>query len=342
MALTAALGLVGHLCAVFNGGREDKVADRLSALLWRRPAGEAECFANGALLLSFKEAAPSFSAECGGDDLKSVLEAPCPWPPPCGRSFAVLYGVQVREDWRSRWHLLIEAGSAVTSHLLIGFVFFQLSTSPSDISDIQGYLFLVSVYYMFSFSMPTVVRLYLALHRFQPLMAGPRRIVRPAPLVLAQFCALLLPAKLPVYIVSSIAMYYISGMTASPFYHILIFEATLILLAASGAAMGLMAAALAGSLERAQVAVPLAGIVALVMGNLTTVPDATWILRWIQYLSPIFWSYQCLIRNELGGVASAGILEMYTMPTAASLGALALLTVSFLAVALSVVALHQH
>ena len=41
-------------------------------------------------------------------------------------------------------------------------------------------------------------------------------------------------------------------------------------------------------------------------GDFSYNPECTWILRWISYLSPIFYAFNALVNNEFGGTGGLG------------------------------------
>ena len=87
-----------------------------------------------------------------------------------------------------------------------------------------------------------------------------------------------------------------------PFDRLLVFLVLLLALRFAALAMGLFIAAISPSLQISQIIGPLFIVIFFIFGgNLANSNEITWILRWIQYLSIIFYVYQALCQNELDG-----------------------------------------
>lgn len=73
-------------------------------------------------------------------------------------------------------------------------------------------------------------------------------------------------------------------------------------------ALGMFVAASVPSVQVGQVVGPLLIVIFLLFGgNLANAGSVTWILRWIQYTSLIFYCYQGLISSQLDGLTFEGV-----------------------------------
>jgi hypothetical protein len=87
-----------------------------------------------------------------------------------------------------------------------------------------------------------------------------------------------------------------------------------------------------------QIVGPLMVVIFLIFGGaLANTNEITWILRWIQYLSPIFYCYTALIQNELSGrqfedLSGNDYLDLYSSNTVSEvwcMGAMLILAGAF-------------
>jgi ABC-type multidrug transport system permease subunit len=195
-------------------------------------------------------------------------------------------------DWMT---LAAQFGQTIFLCLLLSFTFFQLGTDFGGVQGRLGLLFFVSISTIFT----TVTPL---LHVF----ATDRAILmreragatyRVLPGYSAKFVSLA-PLSLLLLLLFALPLYFIVGLTM-PFDRLLVFLAILAALRLAAIGMGLMLASFSPSLQVSMIVGPLMITVFLLYGgNLTNSNDITWILRWLQYISVIFYSYEALCQNE--------------------------------------------
>jgi ABC-type multidrug transport system permease subunit len=265
-----------------------------------------------------------------------ITQRPSPWP----RNFWILFTGQLRADLRSKKHLITLIAGYFIIYMLLSFVYFQLPLNLDGVAERGGLLLFLSFNLLIYNSLPKLVRFQLELRK----LAHDRRLglIRSSAYVLSQFLAAL-PLRLALVTILGTALYYITGLRTDGFQHYIVFMADLWLLLATSIAMGIFVAASIPRIEYSQLIMPFIAIIFFQYGNLTFNPDPTWILRWIQYISPVYYSYQCLIQNELSGadgsydnvVPSQWLSDhrLDQMPIAACLGALAGFTIFYVAVA---------
>lgn len=219
--------------------------------------------------------------------------------------------------------------------LLLSFVFFQLSDNFGSIQSRIGLLFFIPINQMFVIIIPlidsfTKDRDIILRERY----SSTYRIFSG---YVAKFLSLL-PMQLILTTIFCFMIYYITGLRTDGFQYFLIFYGFNLLLALCAITLGLLVAASVPSAAIGQIVGPLIVVVFLIFGGaLANTSEITWILRWIQYLSPIFYCYTALIQNELGGrqfgdVPGDEYLDMYSSNTVSEvwcMGAMLILAAAF-------------
>ena len=157
----------------------------------------------------------------------------------------------------------------------------------------------------------------------------------------------LIPSRIIVYTVFGTIIYYIAGLRTDGFQHFLIFWAVLMDLVFAGTTLGLLIASCVSTVYMGQIIGVFAVLFSfLLAGNLANARNVTWILRWLQYFSVGFYSYEALIQNELHGKTFNGVpgdfyLEEYDLNQVSILGcAMALLGLGVAFLLLGYVALR--
>lgn len=99
-----------------------------------------------------------------------------------------------------------------------------------------------------------------------------------------------------------IAVYYVCGLRYTPFTALLVFLAFDLLVTLQAVAMGILFAA---GISTIQMAVALGALylvlVHLYNGITVNTENMTWVLRWIRYLSPMYYSVSGMAQNEFNG-----------------------------------------
>ena len=182
--------------------------------------------------------------------------------------------------------------------LLLSFVFFQLDDSFSGVQGRLGLLFFICINVVFTTVVPLLP--VFAVDRAILMRERASAMYRVLPSYSAKFVSLL-PFSLFLLLLFCIPLYFIAGLTM-PFDRLLVFLVVLLALRLAAMAMGLFIASISPSLQISQIIGPLLIVIFFIFGgNLANSNEITWILRWIQYISMIFYSYQALCQNEFDG-----------------------------------------
>lgn len=200
----------------------------------------------------------------------------------------------------SRDHLTIAAnfGQTIFLCLLLSFVFFQLNNDFAGVQGRLGLLFFVSINVVFTTVVPLLS--IFAVDRAVLLRERAAAMYRVLPGYSAKFLSLL-PMSFFLLLLFAIPLYFIVGLTM-PFDRLLVFLTIILALRYAAIGMGLMIASFSPSLAVSQIVGPLVIVVFFIFGgNLANSNEITWILRWIQYISPVFYGYQSLCQNEFNG-----------------------------------------
>lgn len=227
-----------------------------------------------------------------------VNEHKLDWP----NSRIVEFGLLLRRNFilASRDHLTILANLVQTVFLclLLSFVFFQLDTSFAGVQGRLGLLFFVSINVIFTTIVPLLP--VFAVDRAILMRERASAMYRVLPSYAAKFISYL-PFSLFLMFLFAVPLYFITGLTM-PFDRLLVFLTILLALRLSSVAMGLFIASISPSLQVSQIIGPLIIVIFFIFGgNLANSNEITWILRWIQYISTVFYSYQALSQNEFNG-----------------------------------------
>jgi ABC-type multidrug transport system permease subunit len=111
----------------------------------------------------------------------------------------------------------------------------------------------------------------------------------------------LLPLSMLFLIIFATPLYFITGLTM-PFDRFLVFVLMLAALRYAAIGLGLCVASISPTVQISEIIGPLVIVIFLIFGgNLANSNEITWILRWIQYISIVFYSYQALAQNEFTG-----------------------------------------
>ena len=220
------------------------------------------------------------------------------WPNNRGAEFYLLLSrnfVLWQRDWLS---IVATLGQTIFTCLLLSFTFFQLDTSFGGVQGRLGILFFLCISTCFTTITP-LLQIF-AVDRAILLRERSGATYRVLPGYSAKFISLL-PFSLLQIIISSIPLYFIVGLTM-PFDRLLVFLTILLALRFTSIGMGLFIAAISPTLQVSMIFGPLILVVFLLYGgNLANSNEITWILRWMQYISLIFYSYQALAQNEFDG-----------------------------------------
>ena len=213
-----------------------------------------------------------------------------------------------------RNHVLViaEVVSTIAIALLLGFVYFQLRDDFGGVQDRLGLLFLKSTIISIVMSLLPIFVLDQLIMRKELYNSS----YRLSTAYTARFLALL-PSRLILYTIFAAILYYIAGLRTDGFQYFLIFWAFVMDLVFACISLGLLIASCVRTVYMGQIIGAFVILFALLFGgNLANPNSITWILRWLQYLSIVFYAYEGLIQNELHGNTFDGVpgdfyLEQY-------------------------------
>lgn len=220
------------------------------------------------------------------------------WPNNRAKEFGLLLKRNFILMHRNRIEIFATFGQTIFISLLLSFVFFQLDSDFGGVQGRLGLLFFISINLIF-----TTVNVLL------PVFAMDRAILmrersgatyRVLPSYSAKFISLL-PLSLFFLILFATPIYFITGLTM-PFDRFLVFLLMLAALRYAAIGLGLCIASISPTVQISEIIGPLCIVIFLIFGgNLANSNEITWILRWIQYISIIFYAYQALAQNEFTG-----------------------------------------
>lgn len=220
------------------------------------------------------------------------------WPNNRAVEFGLLLKRNTMLYFRDHLTIVANLGQTIFLCLLLSFVFFQLNDDFAGVQGRLGLLFFISINVVFTTVIPLLP--IFAIDRAILMRERASAMYRVLPGYSAKFISLL-PFSLFLLLLFALPLYFITGLTM-PFDRLLVFLVILLALRFAAMAMGLFIASVSPSLQISQIIGPLLIVVFFIFGgNLANSNEITWILRWIQYISMVFYSYQALCQNEFDG-----------------------------------------
>lgn len=250
------------------------------------------------------------------------IDAPCtesatPYAPPQAvtstnsslwRVFWVLLRTQWKEDIRSKKTLIGYTATSFVVYAATSAVFFQIPMNDKEgFTDRVGLYFFLAINTFFANSMPIIIRY----ERLKKRTHLERQMgLLPTPSFLMSQYLSSIPLRFGLNIILGTALFYITKAQYE-FYYLLIFLGLTLMMILASMSFALMLATAEPRIEYCQVLIPFFGIVFFIFGNTSSNPSATWILKWLQYLSLIFYDFQGILDGLLG---STGYLEKNNYP----------------------------
>ena len=220
------------------------------------------------------------------------------WPNNRAEEFALLLKRNFILIFRNRIDIFATFGQTVLISLLLSFVFFQLDDDFGGVQGRLGLLFFISINIVFT--TVNVLLSVFAVDRAILLRERSGATYRVLPSYAAKFISLL-PLSMLFLTIFATPLYFITGLTM-PFDRFLVFILMLSALRYAAIGLGLCVASISPTVQISEIIGPLVIVIFLIFGgNLANSNTITWILRWIQYISIIFYSYQALAQNEFTG-----------------------------------------
>lgn len=250
------------------------------------------------------------------------------------RQFAKLiwrFFIAIFRDWAAFLALLIQIFVPFT---LLSFVFFN---KPLNLSGIQlrvSLFFSLAVNNTFSVMIPAALsysgnQVYL---RREAVWLELYRVWI-APLA---YLSVLVPLRMILVLGLMIPLYYLTGLRRGAAENIIAFLGMMTLNTLVSSIAGVLIGTLSPSLDVTQLLVVLTIDIYILFGGLGAGPGQrpTWILRWLQYLSPIYYTFRGLLRNEIVGSGWDGPLlgriETEIIPFTWTIGGLLLLATGYM------------
>ena len=220
------------------------------------------------------------------------------WPNNRSEEFSILLKRNFILYWRDKISIIATFGQTIFLSLLLSFVFFQLNTDFGGVQGRLGLLFFVPINIVFT--TVNVLLSVFAVDRAILLRERAGATYRVLPSFAAKFISLL-PQSLVFLLLFATPLYFITGLTM-PFDRFLVFVLMLGALRFASIGLGLFVASMSPTVKISEIIGPLVIVIFLIFGgNLANSNTITWILRWIQYISIIFYTYQALAQNEFTG-----------------------------------------
>lgn len=218
------------------------------------------------------------------------------WPSPWIVTLFILVKDRVKQDFRGKYEIISILAVYTVQYLLVSFVHFQMPKNLDLFTEKVGLFDLLVVNLLFS----NALTMNVTFDRTEIRIVHERRLglVQSFSVVLSRFLAAL-PVRIITLTVWTVALYYIVGLRTDGFQYVVVFVGDLTLVALLSIALGILVSTLTIKLDYGQVLICLAGVFFEIFGNFSTAPKATWILRWMQYVSPFFYSLQCLVQNQV-------------------------------------------
>lgn len=204
---------------------------------------------------------------------------------------------------RNRVYWIGQTALALTLALIVAFSAFQLETRDYSIRARYNVLYYTAVFFQF---FPFIPFLFVC-YRDKWVLRRERRdsMVRVSPAYLAGWL-LIYSFRFLIVTLYTCIVYFIVGLRL-PFNYTLVFW--LALIAEAWVAMG-MGYLIVTFVENVAVAETVASLILLLCiwfsGDFAFNRSCTWILRWIAYLSPVYYSFNALINNEFVGRGGKG------------------------------------
>ena len=207
----------------------------------------------------------------------------------------------IARQWQQQ---CLDIAAILVVGLLISFVFFQLPLTFVGARSRLGLLFLIIVHVIFF--VVAGLRAVFAMDRQVILKERYASMYHLSMAYFARFVSFL-PVKLITFTVYAFLIYYIAGLSRGhSFANFIVFWATLMAIVFTSLCLGICIASFSTKVQQAQIlSTVIVVIFVLFGGNLAVAGGVTWILRWIQYVSFIFYGYQALSQNSLKGLEFA-------------------------------------
>lgn len=289
---------LGHKCPELENPA-DFFLDRIS-VDGRTEESRGESEARIAMLIQEWERVDSAGASGSDGQPGTMPITNAGWPNYWATEFGYLLARAFKIQFRDYPTLIGLIAQTLIIALLLSFVFFQMADNFAGVQNRIGLLFFIPIDITFTMVMPLIA--IFALDRAIIKRERYSGTYRTSAFYFAEVVSLL-PVRLALSTIFSFIVYYITGLRTDSFSNFLVFLLLILMVTVTAVSLGVAIGASVPSVEIGQIIGPLLIVVFLIFGgNLANANAVTWILRWIQYTSLIFYTYQGLVQNEFSGL----------------------------------------
>ncbi|KAJ3173030.1 Hydroxyacid-oxoacid transhydrogenase, mitochondrial [Geranomyces variabilis] len=213
--------------------------------------------------------------------------------------FSVLLKRNFKQTFRNKTIVISGFMQQFTILLLLGFVFFRLAADSAGVQSRQGILFFVCINQTFSFLMPIIT--VFPLERRIILRERASGSYRTSAAYLAKAISLW-PLACLSSLLFSVCVYWLVGLQPT-FVKWLLFQVITQSLVFAAQALGMLIGSSVPNVQMAQIVGPLIVVTFVIFGgNFTAGNSITVVLRWIQWISLIRYTYGAYMQNEFNGL----------------------------------------
>lgn len=223
--------------------------------------------------------------------------------------------------------------------LLTCFIYFRKPLNFTGMSLRSSLFYSLAINNTFAVSIPATIFYHTHLNGFRNEIRKLK--LYPAWLLVIAKLIVIWPLRLSLVLAIMIPLYFLTDLRIDSFARLLVFLGLISLNTLVSATVGVLIGALAPSLEATQLLMVLAIDVFILFGGLgQRLERPSWVIRWLQYISPIFYTFRGLLRNELEGQRGVDvegflrIVEIDGLTVGWAAGALGILCAGYLLLAL--------
>eukprot|EP00123_Amoebidium_parasiticum_P014061 comp22305_c0_seq1/m.33111 comp22305_c0_seq1/g.33111 ORF comp22305_c0_seq1/g.33111 comp22305_c0_seq1/m.33111 type:complete len:668 (-) comp22305_c0_seq1:89-2092(-) len=213
--------------------------------------------------------------------------------------FAILFRRAAKNAWRNKMIIRVKLVQYLSMAVLVGLIYWQVGTSQESIQNRQGALFFVCLNGFMSSAMPVVSIFFEEKQVFKREYGS--RYYGMLPYYISKLMVEFPFIILYVFIGCCISYWMIGFQAVASKF--LIYCLTLIILNLAGAALGILAASTFPSIQAAMAVLPMAIMPLMLFSGFYVQSNSVPVyFTWIQWLSPIKYSFQALALNEFDGL----------------------------------------
>ncbi|KAI8917028.1 ABC-2 type transporter-domain-containing protein [Powellomyces hirtus] len=213
--------------------------------------------------------------------------------------FSVLLKRNFQQQWRNIPIIIAAFAQQIILCLLIGFVFFRITRDQAGVQNRQGVLFFICINQTFSFLMPIIT--VFPLERRIIVRERASGSYRTSAAYLAKAVSQFPLACITSFVFAA-PVYWLIGLNPS-FIRWLLFQIITQCLVFAAQGLGMLIGSSVPNVQMAQVFGPLIVVMFIIFGgNFANQDSIPAVLRWIQWLSLIRYTYGAYMQNEFNGL----------------------------------------